>query len=236
MALYTLQSLAKMIDHTNLHMDATAADIKKLCQEARDMGFGAVVVNPSRVKLCKELLEGSGVRIGAVVGFPLGASSTSVKLFEACDAIADGADEIDFVVNVGAVKDGDWDYVKKEMTLVAGVCREKGATSKVIFENCYLTDDEKVRLCQIASEAKPDFVKTSTGFGVGGAKLADVILMKENVAPGIGVKAAGGIRTTGDFMMYVQFGATRIGCSAGVPIIQEFKDKMARGGAGFIDL
>ncbi|MEY8677430.1 deoxyribose-phosphate aldolase [Granulimonas faecalis] len=216
---------AAMIDHTNLHADACDQDMETLCQEARDHGFAMVAVNSVQSALCSALLAGTGVHTGAAIGFPLGQTTIAVKVFETRDAIANGADEIDYVVNLTAVKNGQWDLVKREMTEIVGACRERGVIVKVIFENCYLTDDEKIRLCEIASEVRPDFIKTSTGFGTGGATLEDVALMRENVDPAVKVKAAGGIRDAETFLKMVELGAERIGTSAGVAIMAELAER-----------
>lgn len=214
-----------MIDHTNLHADACDQDMETLCQEARDHGFAMVAVNSVQSALCSALLAGTGVHTGAASGFPLGQTTIAVKVFETRDAIANGADEIDYVVNLTAVKNGQWDLVKREMTEIVGACRERGVIVKVIFENCYLTDDEKIRLCEIASEVRPDFIKTSTGFGTGGATFEDVALMRENVDPAVKVKAAGGIRDAETFLKMVELGAERIGTSAGVAIMAELAEQ-----------
>ncbi len=216
---------AAMIDHTNLHADACDQDMETLCQEARDHGFAMVAVNSVQSALCSALLAGTGVHTGAAIGFPLGQTTIAVKVFETRDAIANGADEIDYVVNLTAVKNGQWDLVKREMTEIVGACRERGVIVKVIFENCYLTDDEKIRLCEIASEVRPDFIKTSTGFGTGGATFEDVALMRENVDPAVKVKAAGGIRDAETFLKMVELGAERIGTSAGVAIMAELAEQ-----------
>lgn len=214
-----------MIDHTNLHADACDQDMETLCQEARDHGFAMVAVNSVQSALCSALLAGTGVHTGAAIGFPLGQTTIAVKVFETRDAIANGADEIDYVVNLTAVKNGQWDLVKREMTEIVGACRERGVIVKVIFENCYLTDAEKIRLCEIASEVRPDFIKTSTGFGTGGATFEDVALMRENVDPAVKVKAAGGIRDAETFLKMVELGAERIGTSAGVAIMAELAEQ-----------
>ncbi len=214
-----------MIDHTNLRADACDQDMETLCQEARDHGFAMVAVNSVQSALCSALLAGTGVHTGAAIGFPLGQTTIAVKVFETRDAIANGADEIDYVVNLTAGKNGQWDLVKREMTEIVGACRERGVIVKVIFENCYLTDDEKIRLCEIASEVRPDFIKTSTGFGTGGATFEDVALMRENVDPAVKVKAAGGIRDAETFLKMVELGAERIGTSAGVAIMAELAEQ-----------
>lgn len=221
----TQSQLAKYMDHTLLRADATLDGIDRVVAEAKQFGCASVCVNPFWVPYVARLLDGSGVATCTVVGFPLGASSTASKVFETTDAIANGADEIDYVVNLTAVKNGQWDLVKREMVEIVDACRENDVTVKVIFENCYLTDDEKVRLCEIASEVRPDFIKTSTGFGTGGATFEDVALMRENADPAVKVKAAGGIRDADTFLKMVELGAERIGTSAGVAIMAELAER-----------
>jgi deoxyribose-phosphate aldolase len=211
--------LAKYIDHTLLRPDATAADIDKLCAEAREFGFAAVCVNPTWVRRCAENLRGSSVRVASVTGFPFGASTSEVKAMEARRAIRDGAREIDMVINIGALKSGDLDLVRTDIQKVSDACHEAGALNKVIIEAAYLTDEEKVVASHLAGEAKADYVKTSTGYGPGGATVHDVLLMRETVGPRLGVKAAGGIRTAEDVRDMIAAGATRIGASAGVQIL-----------------
>ena len=211
-------NLAKYIDHTLLKPQASQAEIEKLCQEARQYGFFSVCVNPYWVALCKKQLAGSEVKVCTVIGFPLGATPTEVKVFEAQKALADGADELDMVVNLGAIKSGNWDYVLSDIQAVrrAG----KDFTLKVIIETSVLTDEEKVKVCQLADQAGADFVKTSTGFTGAGATASDVALMKKSVREGVQVKASGGVRTREDFDAMVAAGATRIGASAGVKIVE----------------
>ena len=217
------EAVAGMIDHTNLKATATRDDIRKLCDEAKTYHFASVMVNSAFTALCKELVDGSGVLVGTVAGFPLGQMSTAAKVFEAETAIADGADEIDYVVNVSDVKDGKWDLVKDEMARITAACHSRGAGCKVIFENCYLTKEQIVRLAEIAKEVKPDFIKTSTGFGTGGATPEDVRLMKETVGDAVKVKAAGGIRDWASCKAMIEAGAERIGASAGKAILDEFR-------------
>lgn len=217
------EAVAGMIDHTNLKATATRDDIRKLCDEAKTYHFASVMVNSAFTALCKELVDGSGVLVGTVAGFPLGQMSTAAKVFEAETAIADGADEIDYVVNVSDVKDGKWDLVKDEMAKITAACHSRGAGCKVIFENCYLTKEQIVRLAEIAKEVKPDFIKTSTGFGTGGATPEDVRLMKETVGDAVKVKAAGGIRDWASCKAMIEAGAERIGASAGKAILDEFR-------------
>ena len=216
MSIYTLSDLARLIDHTNLHPDATCADMKKLCDEAKQYHFRMVAVNSVQSRICSKLLAGTDVHTGAAIGFPLGQTSIAVKAFETKDALENGASEIDYVVNLTEVKAGNWMYVQSEMEQIVSICREAGVPSKVIFENCLLSEDEKLALCKIASEVLPSFVKTSTGFSTGGATVEDVRLMRGNVDLRVKVKAAGGIRTADVFLDMIRAGAERIGCSAGV--------------------
>lgn len=233
---YTLDDLARLVDHTNLHADATRADMEKLCDEARRYHFRMVAINSVQSRLCAELLAGTDVHVGAAIGFPLGQTSIATKVFETRDAIENGANEIDYVVNLTEVKAGNWDYVRDEMGGIVSVCNETAVPSKVIFENCLLTQDEKIALCEIASEVLPTFVKTSTGFSTGGATVEDVRLMREHVDARVKVKAAGGIRTADDFLAMVAAGAERIGCSAGVPIMEELRSRMGAEGVGYYEL
>ncbi|MBI4786535.1 MAG: deoxyribose-phosphate aldolase [Chloroflexi bacterium] len=219
------QDLAKFIDHTLLKPEATPAEIEKLCNEAKEYRFAAVCVNPPYVKQCAQLLRGTDVDIAAVVGFPLGAHTTETKVFEARQAIADGANEIDMVINVGWLKANQDAAVRDDIRAVVEAAHAANAIVKAIIEAALLTDDEKVRACQLSKEAGADFVKTSTGFGPGGATVHDVALMSRAVNGELGVKAAGGIRNYEQAQAMIQAGATRIGASAGVKILQE-----ARGG------
>ena len=209
-----------MIDHTLLKPDATPDQIAQLCFEARKYGFASVCINPVWVSLCAQLLQGSKVKVCTVIGFPLGATAGEVKVFETQNAIDHGATEIDMVINVGAVKARDLDLVAKDIRGVVNAAHARGAIVKVILETVLLTDEEKTIACLIAKEAGADFVKTSTGFAGGGATVADVTLMRRVVGPEMGVKASGGVRTYEDAENMVKAGATRIGASAGVKIIQ----------------
>ena len=239
---YTLDDLARLVDHTNLHADATEADMEKLCEEARRYHFKMVAINSGQSARCAALLAGTDIHVGAAISFPLGQTSITAKVFETQDAIANGATEIDYVVNLTEVKAGNWDYVANEMRQVVAVCREasegleEAIPCKVIFENCLLTEDEKLGLCQVASEVKPDYVKTSTGFSTGGATVADVKLMREHVPAEGQVKAAGGLRDADTFLDMVRAGATRIGCSAGIPIIDELRRRFEERGIDSIEL
>ena len=212
--------LAHMIDHTILKPDASQDEIAQLCYEARKYHFASVCVNPTNVKLCSELLAGSDVLVCTVVGFPLGATPTEVKVFETQQAIRDGATEVDMVINVGALKSKDYELVERDIASIANACHAGNAILKVIIEAALLTDEEKVAACQLAKVAQADFVKTSTGFGPGGATPDDVALMRHVVGPTIGVKAAGGIRSFEDAQKMIAAGASRIGASASVKIIQ----------------
>ena len=214
----TREELASYIDHTLLKPEASREQIRAVCNEAKQYHFASVCVNSCWVPLIAEELKGSGVSVCCVIGFPLGASLSSVKAFEAREAVAAGAQEIDMVVNIGAVKSGGWELVRED---IAAVNAAKGtAKLKVIIETCLLTDEEKVRVCQIAKEAGADFVKTSTGFSTGGATVRDVELMRRTVGPEMGVKASGGIRTLEDALAMIEAGASRLGASAGVKIIE----------------
>ena len=213
--------VASMIDHTLLKPDATRMNIEELCREAAQFKFATVCVNPTWVALSAQLLAGSGVRVCSVVGFPLGATTADVKGYETQRAIFDGAREIDMVINVGALKSGDLRQVERDIAAVTEPCRACGALSKVIIEAALLTDDEKVTACTLAKAAGADYVKTSTGFGPGGATAADVALMRRVVGAEMGVKAAGGVRDLEGMKAMIAAGATRVGASAGVKIVQQ---------------
>jgi len=215
------REIARLIDHTLLKPEATHTQIEQLCAEARQHGFATVCVNPVWVSLCADLLRGCETRVCTVVGFPLGANRAEVKAYEAALAIEQGASEIDMVMNVGALKSGDYHLVERDVRTVVEACRRAGAVSKVIIEAALLTDDEKVRACVLSRVAGADFVKTSTGFGPGGATAADVALMRRVVGPQMGVKAAGGVRDLKSAQAMIEAGADRIGASVGVKIVQE---------------
>ena len=217
----TPESLAEMIDYTNLKPYATRYDFQKLCDEAIKYGFKSVAVNSFPVKMCREMLKGSNVLTGAAIAFPLGQMSVKSKVAEAENAIADGCQEFDYVLNIGKVKTHDDAYIEEEMAALTTVARKAGICCKVIFETCYLTEEEIIRVSQIAALVKPDFVKTSTGFGTAGAKVEHVLLMKQHAGPDVQVKAAGGIRTLKDAVAMLEAGATRLGTSGGVAIIEE---------------
>ncbi len=219
----TAKELAHYFDHTHLSPYSSRADFEKACREASEYGCMMLAVNSAPVKLCKELLKDTPVHVGAAIGFPLGQTTIAVKNFEVEDAIANGADEIDYVVNLCRVKDGDWDYVEEEMRTIIGTVRKHGIIGKAIFENCYLTKEEIVHLAEIAKRVKPDFIKTSTGMGTGGATVEDVRLMKSVVGDEVGVKAAGGIRDLDTCLTMLEAGATRIGLSRTVEVLEELK-------------
>jgi deoxyribose-phosphate aldolase len=213
-------SVARMIDHTLLKPDATPDQIAQLCYEARKYEFASVCVNPTHVKLCADLLRGSPVKVCTVVGFPLGASSPEVKGYETETALRDGATEIDMVINIGALKTKDYDLVAKDINGVVRMARTAGALVKVIIETALLDNDEKITASLLAKEAGADFVKTSTGFSSGGATIEDIASIRSAVGPEMGIKAAGGVKTYTDAKKMVAAGATRIGASAGVKIVQ----------------
>ena len=221
--------LARLIDHTLLKPDATEAMIAQICREALRHHFFSVCVNPTNVRFAASQLAGSNVKVCAVVGFPLGATTTKEKVSETQTAIENGATEIDMVINIGAVKSKDDDFTLAQITAVTQACHEKSALCKVIIETSYLTNEEKVRVCQIAKVAGADFVKTSTGFSGGGATVEDVALMRHTVGQQMGVKASGGIRSLDDARRMVAAGANRLGLSSGVRIMQE-AEAAARGG------
>ena len=213
--------IAGLIDHTLLKPTATRQQIAQLCQEALDYHFASVCVNPVHVKQAATALSGSNVDVCTVVGFPLGATTSAVKAFETAQVIAEGATEVDMVINIGALKDANDALVRQDIEAVVAVAHQHQAICKVIIETALLTDDEKVRACQLAQQAGADFVKTSTGFAGGGATAADVALMRRTVGPNMGVKASGGIGDLADAQKMIEAGATRLGASAGVKIVEE---------------
>ncbi len=221
MTVTDIRHLASMIDHTLLKPEATQAQVEQLCDEAKQHGFASVCVNPTHVRLCAQRLKGSSVKVCTVVGFPLGATLPEVKAFETQQALEAGASEIDMVINIGALKSQDNDLVARDMAVVVGAAHAGNALVKVIIEAALLTDDEKATACQLAQSAGADFVKTSTGFGPGGATVEDVALMRRVVGPTMGIKAAGGIRTLADAQKMIAAGATRIGASASVKMMAE---------------
>ena len=214
------QQLAGMIEHTILKANASEAEVRKVCEEALEYGFASVCINPANISLASEMLKGSKVKVCTVIGFPLGANTSAVKAFETDDAIKNGAQEVDMVINIGKLKDKDYEYVKNDIKAVVDAAKGR-ALSKVIIETCLLTDEEKVKACELAKEAGADYVKTSTGFSTGGATPEDIKLMRETVGPEMGVKASGGVRTYEDAMAVVENGATRIGASASIAIVEQ---------------
>lgn len=212
-----MTNYAAMIDHTLLKQDATKAQIEQICAEAKEYKFASVCVNPTWIETAAALLNGTGVDVCTVIGFPLGASTTAVKAFETRDAIEKGATEIDMVINVGELKDGNFDYVQQDIKAVVDAAN--GTLVKVIIETCLLTDEEKVKACELSVAAGANFVKTSTGFSTGGATPEDIALMRKTVGPDLGVKASGGVRSLEDMKAMIANGATRIGASSGVAIM-----------------
>jgi len=220
---YSIEELAFMVDHTQLAAYAQPEAFDKLCKEAMDYGFRMVAINSCQTAYCKNILKGTNVHVGAAISFPLGQTTIKAKLAETADAIENGADEIDYVLNIPHLITGDTDYIRREMESIVKMCREANVISKVIFENCYLTKDQIVTAATIAREVGPDFIKTSTGFGTGGATVEDVALMKKTVGDLVKVKAAGGIRTPEAMLAMVEAGAERIGTSSGVKIIDALR-------------
>ena len=217
--------IAALIDHTLLKPTAAPAQIEALCQEAMEYGFASVCVNPSHVKLAAQQLRQSAVKTCTVIGFPLGATTSAAKIFETKEAVELGAEEVDMVINIGALKAGNDALVERDIVGVVKAAHQGGAICKVIIETCFLSDEEKVRACNLAQKAGAEFVKTSTGFGGGGATVADVALMRQTVGPEMGVKASGGVRNFADAKAMVAAGATRLGVSAGVKIAQAARGK-----------
>ena len=220
----TLEEITQYIDHTLLKPYASKEAMQAFCNEAKELKVKMVAINSYYTKFCKELLKDTTIHVGAAISFPLGQTTIAVKAFETIEAIKDGADEIDYVLNLAKVKDGDFTYIKEEMETIVKICREAGIISKVIFENCYLTKDEIRKCAQIAKEVKPDFIKTSTDFGPGGALIEDVKIMLETVDGVCKVKAAGGIRDYKTFNEFINLGVERIGTSSTKTIIKEFKE------------
>lgn len=217
-----MYNIAKYIDHTVLKATTTSKEVEKLCLEAKEYGFYSVCVNGCFVKECKELLKDSDVKIAAVVGFPLGAMTKTAKVFEALEAIANGANEIDMVINVGKLIEGDSKYVEDEIREIKEAIGKN--VLKVIIETCYLNEEQKMLACELSLNANADFVKTSTGFGTAGATFEDVILMKKMVGDNAGVKASGGVKSYETAEKYIELGATRLGTSSGIDIIKGAKN------------
>ncbi|KAB2333918.1 deoxyribose-phosphate aldolase [Bacillus mesophilum] len=214
-----MTNVAKMIDHTLLKADSTKEQIEKICAEAKEYNFASVCVNPTWVKLSSDLLSGTEVKVCTVIGFPLGASTSETKAFETSNAIENGATEVDMVINIGALKGGDYELVEKDIKAVVDAAKGKALT-KVIIETSLLTEDEKVKACELSVKAGADFVKTSTGFSTGGATAEDIALMRKTIGPDLGVKASGGVRSAEDAEKMIKAGATRIGASSGAAIVQ----------------
>ena len=219
----TVKEVANMVDHTNLKAYATTEDFQKLCDEAKQYGFKSVAINTYPVAMCRKMLEGSEVLTGAAVGFPLGQMTIASKVAEAENAVKDGCQEFDYLLNVGKVKEHDYAYIEDEMTQLVAVARKAGICCKVIYETCYLTEEEIIEVSKIASRVKPDFVKTSTGFGTAGATPEHVRIMKQYAGDGVQVKAAGGIRSWAEAKAVIEAGATRLGTSSGIKIVEEMK-------------
>ncbi len=218
----TRDQLCRMFDHTNLKAYAQKEDFETLCREARENHFAMVAINPAPVSLCKQLLAGSDVHVGAAISFPLGQETIEMKETVTKQAIANGADEIDYVVNLGEIKNGNWDYIEREMSGIVKICRQEQVISKVIFEICYLSQREIIHLAKIAGKVLPDYIKTSTGFGTHGAVAETVRLMKQTVGEQVKVKAAGGIRNWASCAAMIDAGAERIGTSSSLKILEEF--------------
>lgn len=233
---FSLSELSKMIDHTNLSADISESAMKKLCEEAINYQFKMVAINSVQSKYCSTFLKGSDVNVGAAIGFPLGQTSIEVKAFETKDAIENGANEIDYVINISELKAKNYEFIQCEMQTIVNICRENNVISKVIFENCLLTEAEITKLSKISCEVRPDFIKTSTGFGAYGARVEDVKLMKSIVGDKVKVKAAGGIRDVETFIQMIENGAERIGTSAGVAIVEELKHRLNEETSNFISL
>ncbi len=228
---YTYLDIAKMIDHSLLNPVLRDEELEKGCRIARDYDVASVCIKPYYLKRCAELLAGSNVAPGTVIGFPHGGNTTAIKLAEAEQALADGGTELDMVVNIGKVLSGDWDYVRQDICAVVERSHSGGAIVKVIFENCYLADSDKIRLCEICSEVGADFVKTSTGYGSGGATHADLILMRKHTPPRVKVKAAGGVRTLDSLLEVRALGVSRSGATRTVEMLEECKKRLAEMGA-----
>lgn len=233
---YTIDDFARMIDHTNLKAFASAADMQKLCAEAKQYHFKMVAINQVQSKLCSEQLAGTDIDTGAAISFPLGQTTIASKVFDTKNAIDNGANEIDYVINITELKNKNYAYIEDEMQQIVAASHAHHVPCKVIFENCYLTTDETKKVAEIALKVKPDFIKTSTGFGTGGATVEDVKLMKAVVGNSVMVKAAGGIRNTDTFLALIKAGADRIGCSAGIQIIGALKERMATDHLDHIDI
>lgn len=220
--------LAKMVDHTILKANINNDDLIKHCEEAKNYNFKTVAINNANVVFCKKQLEGTDILCDAAVGFPLGQSTIETKVFETKDVIEKGAGEVDYVINIVEVKNQNWNYIEDEMKQIVAVCNEDHIVSKVILETCYLTDEEKRKICEIALKVRPTFIKTSTGFGTGGATVEDIKLMKASVGDAVKIKASGGIRSIEEVLSMIEAGASRIGTSQGVRIVDEYKERLLK--------
>jgi len=224
---YTYEQIARMIDHSLLHPIMTDEELEEGCRVAVDYGVATVCIKPYYLKRCAKLLAGSPVKPGTTVGFPHGGHTTAIKVAEAEQALDDGGEEIDMVVNIGKVLSGDWEFVRQDIRAVVEATHTRGKIIKVIFENCYLEDQHKIRLCEICGEVGADFVKTSTGYGTGGATLEDLKLMRQYSPPHVQVKAAGGIRTLDMALAARAIGVTRIGATRTAELLEECKARLA---------
>ena len=222
------KDLAKLFDHTQLKAFASDEDFIRLCQEADENGCCMVAINSAQTALCKRLLKNSPVHVGAAISFPLGQTSIAAKVFETQDAIQNGADEIDYVINISQLKNKNYEYIQDEMQQIVNICRQNHVISKVIFENCYLSEEEIIKLCEIAKEVGPDFIKTSTGFGTHGARVEQVRLMKQHVGDKVKVKAAGEIRDLDTCLAMIEAGAERIGTSSSLKILAEYDERFGK--------
>ncbi len=222
------KDLAKLFDHTQLKAFASDEDFIRLCKEADENGCCMVAINSTQTALCKRLLKDSPVHVGAAISFPLGQTTIATKVFETKDAIQNGADEIDYVINISQLKNKNYAYIQDEMQQIVDVCRQHNVISKVIFENCYLTEEEIIKLCEIAKEVGPDFIKTSTGFGTHGARVEQVRLMKQHVGDKVKVKAAGEIRDLDTCLAMIEAGAERIGTSSSLKILAEYDARFGK--------
>lgn len=220
-----IKPISKYIDHTILKHHVAQHEFIKVIEECKKYDFAMIAINSEKVSFCKSHLKETDVHVGAAIGFPLGQTTTNVKAFETEQAIIEGADEIDYVINLCDVKDGNFENIKKEMETIVSICRKHHVMSKVIFENCYLSREEIIKLCEVASIVKPDFIKTSTGFGEYGARVEDVELMRKHTSLDVQIKAAGGIRDLKTALAMIEAGATRIGTSAGVLIVSEYQSR-----------
>jgi deoxyribose-phosphate aldolase len=223
---YTYQDIAKMIDHSLLNPTLSDRDLEQGCELALAYDVASVCIMPYYLARCAEILKGSTVMASTTIGFPHGGHTTAVKLAETKQALADGGQELDMVINISKVLSGDWDYVRADLAAVIDATHEQGQKVKVIFENCYLTDDQKVRLCQLCGELGADWVKTSTGYGTGGATLEDLRLMRENSPAGVQVKAAGGVRDMDKLLEVRALGVTRVGASRTAEMLDECKRRL----------